>query len=671
MGRRQSPSKTRWPDEGRRRVQIDRIRPDVDGGRFPIKRVVGEQVNVLVDAFTDGHDRMTGVVRYRHDEDTDWQETPLLPDSNDRWRASFRVTRTGRYRYTVDAWIDEFATWCHDLSRRPPDDPDLPLAFAIGAESLAKAAARTDGESARRLSAAAQFLVSEAVEREKRTTGLDADLARLVSQFSERRFVSESTAERIVVVDRDRARHGAWYEFFPRSCGGNGHGSFERCDAMLAYVASMGFDVVYLPPIHPIGMTFRKGKNNSPAAEPGDVGSPWAIGSADGGHTAIHRELGSLDDFRNFINAATRYQVDVALDLAFQCSPDHPYVKEHPEWFRKRSDGTIQYAENPPKKYQDIYPFDFETADWRELWSELNRVVRFWIDQGVRIFRVDNPHTKSFDFWEWLIDDIKRDWPDVIFLSEAFTRPKVMHRLAKLGFSQSYTYFTWRNTKHELVDYFTELHQSDGREYLRPSIWPNTPDILHEYLQFGGRPAFAVRLVLAATLAANYGIYGPAFELSENQPRDAGSEEYRDSEKYQLRQWDLGRADSLRDVVRRVNAIRRDNPALQQDWNLRFHDIDNDKLIAYSKVSDDHADIVVVVVNLDPHHRQSGWLSLPLDFLGVQADRPYQVHDLLADTRYLWDGPRNYVELDPAVTPAHIFRVRRRVHRENDFDYYL
>jgi starch synthase (maltosyl-transferring) len=440
---------------------------------------------------------------------------------------------------------------------------------------------------------------------------------------------------------------------------------------MLAYIAAMGFDVVYLPPIHPIGVSFRKGANNRLRAGPDDVGSPWAIGNRDGGHTAIHPELGTLDDFRLFVRHAADQGLETALDLAFQCSPDHPYVREHPEWFRRRPDGSIQYAENPPKKYQDIYPLDFETADWRELWAELNRVVRFWIDQGIRLFRVDNPHTKAFGFWEWLIQDIRRDFPEVLFLAEAFTRPKVMQRLAKLGFSQSYTYFTWRNTKRELTEYFTELHHGPGADYFRPHLWPNTPDILSEYLQFGGRPAFLIRVTLAATLAAGYGLYGPAFELADSRPREPGSEEYLDSEKYQIRHWALDRPDSLRDFIARLNQIRRDQPALQIDGNLRFHDITNERLLAYSRVGRDGGDVVLSIVNLDPHYTQSGWLELPPDLLGIAPDQPYQAHDLLSEARYLWTGHRNYVELDPHASPAHVFRLRRRLRREHDFDYYL
>jgi starch synthase (maltosyl-transferring) len=438
----------------------------------------------------------------------------------------------------------------------------------------------------------------------------------------------------------------------------------------LDYAAAMGFDVIYLPPIHPIGRSFRKGRNNTTTPEPGDVGSPWAIGAKEGGHKSVHPELGTLDDFRRFVEAAQARGLEVALDLAFQCAPDHPYVGEHPEWFRRRPDGSIQYAENPPKKYQDIYPFDFETDDWPALWRELKSIVDFWVAENVRIFRVDNPHTKPFPFWEWLIGEVKRVHPDVLFLSEAFTRPKVMHRLAKLGFTQSYTYFTWRNTKHELTAYFTELTTPPGSEYFRPNVWPNTPDILNEFLQFGGRPGFMIRFVLAATLAATYGIYGPAFELLEAEPREPGSEEYRNSEKYEIRRWNLQRPDSLRDFITHVNRIRREHPALHSNASLQFHAIDNEQLICYSKATDDGTDIVLVIVNLDPHHRQSGWLELPLERFCIESDRPYQMHDLLGGARYLWHGARNYVELDPQA-PAHLFILRRHLRREQDFDYYM
>jgi starch synthase (maltosyl-transferring) len=659
------------PEEGRQRVVIEAVTPQVDGGRFAAKRVVGEEVFVEADVFADGHDRLACAVLYRHESDSDWTEVAMTALPNDRWRASFTVARLGRYHYSVIGWVDAFASWRHDFHRRPDTDPDVAISARVGAELLHAVAVRAPAPVRAKLEDAAFRLESNAPIAARRAIADDAELAQLVEHHAERRFVTRYARDLPIAVNRERARVGAWYEFFPRSCRPGNHGRFADCEKMLAYVAAMGFDVVYLPPIHPIGRTFRKGPNNVLAASQDDIGSPWAIGSAEGGHKAIHPDLGSLEDFRQFVKKAEKLGLDIALDIAFQCSPDHPYIKEHPEWFRRRPDGSIQYAENPPKKYQDIYQFDYETDAWESLWRELKSVVDFWIEQGVRIFRVDNPHTKSFALWEWLITEVQRAHPDVIFLAEAFTRPKVMHRLAKLGFSQSYTYFTWRNTKSELIEYFTELTQQHGREYFLPNVWPNTPDILSEYLQFGGRPAFMVRLVLAATLAASYGIYGPAFEHAEARARDPGSEEYADSEKYQIRHWDLERPDSLRDFIARVNRIRRDNPALKSDWGLEYHKIDNDKLFCYSKTNADGTDTVLVVVNLDPHHRQSGWVELPLEQFGLTPGRPFQMHDQLSDARFLWDGARNYVELDPLMTPAHIFRLRRRVHREHDFDYYL
>jgi starch synthase (maltosyl-transferring) len=423
----------------------------------------------------------------------------------------------------------------------------------------------------------------------------------------------------------------------------------------------MGFDVLYLPPIHPIGHTHRKGPNNSPVASIGDPGSPWAIGSEEGGHKAVNPDLGTLEDFRHLVRVAReRFTIDVALDIAYQCSPDHPYVREHPQWFRRRPDGTIQYAENPPKKYEDTYPFDFQTADRRALWEELKSIIDFWIEQGVRIFRIDNPHTKPFAFWEWMLGEINREHPEVIFLAEAFTRPRVMQRLAELGFTQSYTYFTWRNDRRELTEYMTELTTSPVRDFFRPNFWPNTPDILTDVLQQGGRPAFIARLVLAATMSSSYGIYGPVFELMEREAREPGSEEYLRSEKYEIRRWDVCRTGSLHEVIAVVNRARRENPALQSNRNFRAQAMDNGQIIAYSKRTDDNSNIVLTIVNLDHRYTQSGWLDVGLDEWDIAPDEPYQVHDLLTDSRYTWQCARNFIKLDPNVMPAHIFVVRRQ-----------
>jgi starch synthase (maltosyl-transferring) len=662
-----------WPEEGRKRVVITAVRPEVDGGRFPIKRTVGEKVVVEADIFTDAHDALSGFLLYRRNGEPNWSEAPLRFLSNDRWRGEFRVTEVGLYRYTIQAWVDHFETWLEQLLKKHQAGQELSVDLLTGADLVEAAGRRASTPDDAVLAKFAGALRDRKGGDERIALLQEGELSSIMARYPDRRLATWYERELVVVVDREKARFSTWYEMFPRSCTPEPgkHGTFKDCEARLPYVAAMGFDILYFPPIHPIGRTHRKGKNNTPGAAPDDPGSPWAIGAEEGGHTAVHPDLGNLEDFRRLLRKAKEHGMDVALDIAFQCSPDHPYVEKHPEWFRWRPDGTLQYAENPPKRYEDIYPLHFETEAWRELWSELRGVITFWIEQGVRIFRVDNPHTKPFIFWEWLIAEVKNAYPEVIFLAEAFTRPKVMYDLAKVGFSQSYTYFAWRNTKWEITQYFTELSVSDVREYFRPNLWPNTPDILTEYLQLGGRAAFMSRLVLAATLSANYGVYGPAFELCENRPREWGSEEYLDSEKYQIRAWEVTSDDSLKDFVARVNRIRRENPALQHDWNLTFHEVNDEQLLCFSKHNDDGTNIVVVVVNLDPHHTHRGWLNLDLEVLGLADTSPYQVHDLLGDARFLWSGPRNYVEIDPAVVPAHIFRVRRKVRTERDFDYFM
>jgi len=501
----------------------------------------------------------------------------------------------------------------------------------------------------------------------------DLTLYEIMVKYPLKDHVTEYGKELEVLVEREKARFSSWYEVFPRSLSGEQgkHGTFGDCINFLPYVKEMGFDVLYLPPIHPIGETNRKGKNNSTVSEPGDPGSPWAIGSSSGGHKAIHPELGSMEDFRKLVATASEMDIEIALDIAFQCSPDHPYITEHPEWFKQRPDGTLRYAENPPKKYQDIYPLNFESENWKELWEELKSIFLFWIDKGVKIFRVDNPHTKSIPFWGWVIGKVLGEYPDVIFLSEAFTRPKVMYQLAKQGFTQSYTYFTWRNTKYDLTTYLNDLLHTEAREFFRPNFWPNTPDILPEFLQVTGRAGFIQRLILAATMSSNWGIYGPAFELMENEPVDYGKEEYLNSEKYEIRDWDTGSSKSLKKIIGRVNTIRKQNPALQNTRSLKFHDIDNEALICYSKTSDDLSNIILVVVNLDPHHSHSGWVRIPLDDFDMDPGITYQAHDLLGGSYYLWNGEYNYVEINPGIMPAHIFRIRRKVRSERDFDYFM
>jgi starch synthase (maltosyl-transferring) len=658
--------------DGRRRVVIEGVSPEIDCGRFAIKRVVGETVHVEADVFADGHDQVACQILYWQ-EKKELQTSPMKLLGNDRWRGEFSVELLGRYKYTVEGWIDRFQTWRGELLKRVAAGQDVHVDLLIGAELIAEAAMRATGDDNVLLRDWARRLRETKDRPEGAGIALEEEPLGILQRYPDRHLASRYEKELVVTVDREKARFSTWYEIFPRSCSPQAgrHGTFRDCEAGLPYIASMGFDVVYLPPIHPIGRTFRKGKNNSEEAQPTDVGSPWAIGSPEGGHKSIHSELGTLEDFRRFVAKAKEHGLEIALDIAFQCTPDHPYVLQQSKWFRKRPDGTVQYAENPPKKYQDIYPLDFETADWRPLWDELKSVFDFWIDQGVRIFRVDNPHTKAFSFWEWVIGEIKEKHPDVLFLAEAFTRPHVMYRLAKLGFSQSYTYFTWRNTKQELTEYFSALMKTEVREYFRPNLWPNTPDILPEFLQIGGRPAFMVRLILAATLGASYGIYGPAFELCENAPFRPGSEEYLNSEKYELKHRDPHSAGSLKDFIARINRIRRENLGLQSNRNLHFHTTDNPALICYSKATDDLSDVIVVIVNLDCLHTQTGWVHLDLGSIGLDADHAFQAHDLLGDGRFLWQGSPNYVELTPESLPAHILRMRRRIRTERDFDYYL
>jgi starch synthase (maltosyl-transferring) len=658
--------------EGKTRVVIEALKPQVDCGQFPIKRTVGEKVVVEVDAFCDSHDVISVMLQYRKNGAARWDEAYMDFLDNDRWQAEFVPTEAGRYHYTVTAWVDRFKSWHHDFERRI-DDKDIALALQIGADLVGEAGKRATGEAARILKSRAQALRTgeEQELQERRRLALDEELLALMTRFPDRRLASHYDRVLAVTVDEERARFSSWYELFPRSCAaGTRHGTFEDAETFLPRIAEMGFDVVYLPPIHPIGKVNRKGKNNTLTPGPDDHGVPWAIGSDEGGHKSIHPLLGTLKDFQHFVRKANELGMEVALDIAFQCAPDHPWVEQHPAWFRWRPDGSVQFAENPPKKYQDIYPLNFESDDWLGLWTELKSVFEYWLEQGVHIFRVDNPHTKSFEFWEWCITELKAAYPNTIFLSEAFTRPKVMHRLAKVGYTQSYTYFTWRNTKDELIEYMTELTRSASREYFRPNFWPNTPDILPEYLQFGGRPAFLIRLTLAATLVANYGIYGPAYEACDNTPIAPGKEEYLNSEKYEVKDWDLEGPDGLRDFITRINRIRHDNPALQYDWNLRFHGIDNDQILCYSKANEELTNIILVVVSLDYTHSQSGWVDLDLTALGVDPHQPFEVHDLIDGARYLWNGPHNFVQLNPQRVAAHIFQLRHHIRTEQDFETY-
>jgi starch synthase (maltosyl-transferring) len=657
----QVPIPAAAPDDRRRRVIVERVQPEIDAGRFPIRRTPGESVAVTADLFADGHDLIAGVVRYRYvggdcGDESDWQEAPLAPLGNDTWGGNFSVERLGRYEYTIEAWIDRFGSWQKELIAKAEAGQDVSSELIEGADFVHGAAMRSEFDRARLLKYANK-LRGTMSQSARVSAARDVRLRTLMDAHPDRSLTTVYERLLQVIVDPTLARYGAWYEMFPRSSTPDPtrSGTLREAESRLTDIASMGFDIVYLPPVHPIGRTHRKGRNNALVALPGDPGSPWAIGSVDGGHTAIEPGLGTFDDFDRFVHVANRLGLDVALDIAFQASPDHPWVREHPEWFKHRPDGTIKYAENPPKKYQDIYPFNFDTVDCEPLWAALRDIFLFWIGHGIKIFRVDNPHTKPFRFWEWCLAEIRSQHPDTIFLSEAFTRPKVMRYLAKIGFSQSYTYFTWRNDAHELRDYMVELTRTELQEYMRPNFFANTPDILHEYLQTGGRPAFEVRLILAATLAASYGIYS-GFELCENVPLRPGSEEYLDSEKYQIKPREWNQAGNLKELIARINQIRREHEALQHNDTLSFHATDNRAFLWYSKSSG--ADRVFIVVNTDPRWLQHGWVQLPIWDLGLSARDPYVVEDLLDGARYTWRGDWNYVKLDPSERVAHVLVVK-------------
>jgi starch synthase (maltosyl-transferring) len=660
-----------FPADGRRRAVVDAVLPTIDGGRFAAKCIVGVPFPVQAHCFADGHDRIRVMLQWQALGARHAEEVEMTADVNDVWHGSIVVAQPGRCVYTVSAWVDHFDSWRHDLARR--DDPgDIALALQTGGLLLGGAAARAKGADRQALRAHAKALAALATQPIEATAqkqaALDEPLAELTRRYPDRSHEVRYPIELPLVADRARAGFSSWYELFPRSASTTpgAHGTFRDVEARLPAIAAMGFDVLYLPPIHPIGRERRKGRNNAVVAAADDVGSPWAIGAVEGGHKEVLPALGTLDDFDRLVRTARAAGLEIALDIAFQCAPDHPWVAAHPEWFLKRPDGSVQYAENPPKKYQDIYPFDFESDDWQALWLELKSVFDHWIGHGVAIFRVDNPHTKAFPFWEWVIAAIKQEHPDVLFLAEAFTRPKVMHRLAKIGFSQSYTYFTWRTDKAELTDYFNELAHGPGAAYFRPNAWPNTPDILHAQFNGGQRSTFVARLVLAATLSANYGLYGPPYEVLDGRPRQPGSEEYLDSEKYQLRYWDDAAPQNIRELIGRVNAIRRDNLALQSNAGLVFAQIENDQLIAYLKRTPDNASVILTIVNLDPVNEQSGWVGLDLAALGIGWEEPFTVHDLLTDQRYTWRGSHNYVALRPQDSPAHILRLEPGLRTERD-----
>ncbi|MEX2148173.1 MAG: alpha-1,4-glucan--maltose-1-phosphate maltosyltransferase [Candidatus Rokuibacteriota bacterium] len=644
-------------DARRRTVVIENVAPAVDGGRYPVKREQGATLEVTADIFKEGHDVLAAFLKFRRADESAWRQTPMRFVDNDRWAGAFALDDNARYVYTIEALADPFRTWQADLDKRTAAGQDVASELREGAALVQAAARRATGAEAAALTEYAARIGRAPAQADAVALAREERLGALMDGHLDRQTATRYERELEVVADRERARFAAWYEFFPRSARGDGrHATFKDAWAQLERAAAMGFDVVYLPPIHPVGRAHRKGPNNALTAQPGEPGSPWAIGGPEGGHDAVHPDLGTLDDFKAFVQEAARLGLEVALDFAIQCSPDHPYVREHPEWFFHRPDGSIKYAENPPKKYQDVYPVNFYGEDPGPLWDEMKRLLEFWIGHGVTTFRVDNPHTKPVTFWEWVIREIQRAHPEVIFLAEAFTRPKMMKVLAKAGFTQSYTYFTWRNARPEIVEYFEEITRPPVSDYFRGNLWPNTPDILHATLQHGGPPAFKFRLVMAATLSSVYGIYS-GYELCENVPAAPGSEEYLNSEKYEVKARDWNAPGNLVAYITRLNRIRRGHRALQLYANLTFHPADNPHVLWYSKAAGD--DVVFVAVNLNPHAPEDSLVEVPLAALGLDADASYRMHELLTDVVYDWRGPRGYVKLDPQAEPAQIFALRR------------
>jgi starch synthase (maltosyl-transferring) len=646
--------------QGKSRVVIENVQPLVDGGLYPAKRTVGETVQVSASIFGDGHDHIRASLLYKKVGATKWNSIELQPTYNDEWQATFKVEELGKYVFTIHAWIDHFDTWYDGFKKKAAAKVDVKVELMEGAVFLKKLAENGKPN----LLNLATKLENTSKHQEAIELVLSDGFAQIVKDYPLKENEAKLNEEIEIVVEHAKANFSAWYEFFPRSSSleKGKHGTFQDCAKLLPRIAAMGFDVLYFPPIHPIGKLNRKGKNNNVKAKAGEPGSPWAIGSDEGGHKSILPELGTLDDFKKLVKDSKGYGIDIAMDIAFQCAPDHPYVTDHPDWFKQRPDGSVQYAENPPKKYQDIYPFNFETDDWKNLWEELKSVFFFWIEQGVTIFRIDNPHTKPIPFWQWVIAEVQKVHPDIIFLAEAFTRPKIMSSLGKVGFTQSYTYFTWRVTKQEIIDYMNDLVFGASRNYFRPNFWPNTPDILPFHLQNRGEDSFIFRYALAATLSSNYGVYGPAYEFYENTAME-GKEEYFNSEKYEVRHYDWKKTNRMTDIMSLLNKLRKENAALQSTWNIQFCPIENNQLIAYLKATDDLSNVILTIVNLDPNGKQSGYVQLPKAKLGLSDKINVKLHDLMTDEHYMWTQEWNYIELSPGKMPFHLFKLE--VHESN------
>ena len=641
-----------------KRVIIEHVYPQLDCGDHYIKRVTGEIVNIKADIIPDGHDVVQAAVLYKHEKDKEWSENRMQPTFNDEWKGSFKVKKQGFYLYKVQAWIDHPMSWQQGSIRKINDGQHIKSELLEGANYLNAIVKKATDSEKSLIAGYFEAVKEEATFHEAYAIIKSKELQDLLFKYPDK-FLANTSKELRVYVDRLKARFSTWYEFFPRSASEHPgkHGTFKDCERLLPRVAQLGFDVLYFPPIHPIGEVNRKGRNNTEQASHDDVGSCWGIGSQYGGHKDIHSQLGSLTDFKNLIKKAKDYGIEIAMDYALQAAPDHPWVKDHPDWFKWRPDGTVQYAENPPKRYQDILPIFFESKDYQALWKECLDILFYWIHAGITIFRVDNPHTKPFYFWQWIIDEVKKKYPDVLFLAEAFTRPKVMQQLAKQGYTQSYTYFTWRNNKQELTEYMLELTQSEQREYMRPNFWPNTPDINPYDLQGANESKFIQRYLLAATLSSNTGIYGPVFEqmISEAIP---GREEYLHSEKYELKHYNWSRENKLTTLISKINALRYQHKALQQTNNIHFCYVENSNLMAYYKWSDDRSSELLIIVSLDPYYAQQGVVQLPLKELGINAGHHLVVHDLITDSDYSWYNEWNFVELHPTL-PFHLFEIKK------------
>lgn len=641
--------------QGQQRVVIEHISPQIEAGRFAVKAFVGDVINVEADIFLDGHDLLSANLLYKFSKNHEWTSVPMTFTKNDHYKAHFTVLENGFYSYTIESWVNHAASWEHEIGVKIKDGQHVNVELMVGAnmlETMVKIATKEDKPELK--SYAKLFRESKHYD-EAVAFSNSPQMHQWIHQYPDKQHLT-THQELKIWVDRERAAFSSWYSMFPRSAASkyDTHGTFKDVEVnVLPRMKSLGFDVLYIPPIHPIGRQFRKGKNNSTTCLEGEPGVPYGIGSELGGHTAIHPALGTLDDLKHLVNTCKSMGIELAMDLAIQCSPDHPWAKEHPEWFKIRPDGTIQYAENPPKKYQDIYPLNFESENWQGLWHELKHVIMTWAEWGVRIIRVDNPHTKAFGFWEWVIPEVQAEYPDMIFLAEAFTKPLVMEQLAKLGYTQSYTYYTWRNSKWDLISFMNELNGQAS--YMRPNFWPNTHDILPYSLQGGTEPVFLIRYFMAATLSSNYGIFGPFYEYMINEA-NPGKEEYKNSEKYEIRHWDWNMENKLTHIIRMTNKARSENTALQRTNNITFCEIQNDTILAYLKTAW-NGNRILAIVNLDPYHTQGGYVKIPLNLIGKHPDEEYIVHDLLTGAKYFWRGEYNAIELNPQLMPMHLFRI--------------